>query len=201
MSETNQLVARNVRRFREERGLSLGEVARRSGLSKQTLSKIEQGIGNPTVDTLAQLGIALDVSIRRLVTEWGTPVFVQRQGEGEWSDLGGWSERVLDEIYGSGYVRTLVIRLERAKAGSQTIEAHSPGTLHHLYVITGKLRTGPLSDPVDLSAGDFVRFPGDVAHRHVCLSDRVVAHMVTTMPQIRQFDTTMLRAARREAEE
>jgi transcriptional regulator with XRE-family HTH domain len=187
VSDTNQLVARNVRRFRQERALSLGELARKSGLSKQTLSKIEQGVGNPTVDTLAQLGSALDVSARRLLTEWGTPVFVQRQAESEWADAGGWSERLLDEIYGSGYVRTLVLRLERGGPEPREVEAHPSGTLHHLYVITGRLRTGPLSDPVDLSAGDFVRFPGDTPHRHVCLSDRVVAHMVTTVPQIRQF--------------
>jgi transcriptional regulator with XRE-family HTH domain len=192
VADPNQLVARNVRRFRQERGLSLGELARRSGLSKQTLSKIEQGLGNPTVETLSQLGSALDVSIRRLLTEWGTPVFVQRQSEGTWSDQGAWSERLLDEIYGSGYVRTLVLRLERTKTDHGAIDAHPPGTLHHLYVITGKLRTGPLSDPVDLSAGDFVQFPGDTPHRHVCLTDRVVAHMVTTVPQVRQFGPTVL---------
>jgi quercetin dioxygenase-like cupin family protein len=54
-------------------------------------------------------------------------------------------------------------------------------------LISGKLRTGPLSDPVDLAAGDFVRFPGDVPHRHVCLSERASAHLVTTLPQTRQF--------------
>src|ERR1700741_4738573 len=52
----NQLVARNIHRFRRERAMSQGELARRSGLLKQTLSKTEQGLGNPTVDTLAQLG-------------------------------------------------------------------------------------------------------------------------------------------------
>jgi len=30
---------------------------------------------------------------------------------------------------------------------------------HHLYVVTGKLRTGPVRDPVDLAAGDYIRFP------------------------------------------
>ncbi|WP_067137996.1 helix-turn-helix domain-containing protein [Microtetraspora malaysiensis] len=186
MSDHNQLVARNVRRYRRERGLSLGELARRSGLSKQTLSKIEQGVGNPTVETLSLLGAALDVSMPRLLTEWGTPVFVQRNHEGEWIDSDGWSQRILDGIYGSGHVRTLVLRLERGPKEPKIINAHSPGTLHHLYVITGKLRAGPVSEPVDLAAGDFVRFPGDIPHRYTCLSERVVAHMVTTVPQIRQ---------------
>lgn len=191
----NELVARNVRRYRQERAMSLGELARRSGLSKQTLSKIEQGVGNPTVETLAQLGAGLDVPARRLLTEWGTPVYVQRQEEGEWTDLPDWSERILDETYGSGYVRTLTLRLRRTRTEPAVIEPHTSGTLHHVYVISGKLRTGPLSEPVTLSAGDFVRFPGDSPHRHVCLTDRVVAHMVTTVPQTRQFGPTVTNGA------
>lgn len=188
----NEVVARNVRRFRLERAMSLGELARRSGLSKQTLSKIEQGSGNPTVETLSLLGAALDVPARRLLTEWGTPVYVQRHDEGQWSDSGNWSERLLDEVYGSGYVRTLVLRLERSGKQPEPVAPHAAGTLHHIYVITGKLRTGPLTEPVDLAAGDFVRFPGDIPHRHVCLSDRVVAHMVTTLPQVRQMSPTVI---------
>ncbi|MFJ1709608.1 helix-turn-helix domain-containing protein [Kitasatospora sp. NPDC088346] len=188
----NELVARNVRRFRLERAMSLGELARRSGLSKQTLSKIEQGSGNPTVETLSLLGAALDVPARRLLTEWGTPVYVQRHDEGEWTDAGNWSERLLDEVYGSGYVRTLVLRLERGGRQPEPVGPHAAGTLHHIYVITGKLRTGPLSEPVDLAAGDFVRFPGDVPHQHLCLSDRVIAHMVTTLPQVRQISPTVI---------
>ena len=173
--------------------MSLGELSRRSGLSKQTLSKIEQGEGNPTVETLAQLGAALDMPARRLLTEWGTPVFVQRNDEAEWSDGPTWSERILDETYGSGYVRTLALRLERGGMDPPIVEPYSAGTLHHLYVITGKLRAGPVSDPVELTAGDFARFPGDVPHYLVCVSDRVTAHMVTTLPQVRQFGPTVMR--------
>jgi transcriptional regulator with XRE-family HTH domain len=187
VSEVNQLVARNVRRYRQERGMSLGELARRSGLSKQTLSKVEHGLGNPTVETLTLVGAALDIPARRLLTEWGTPVFVQRNGEAEWTEDEGWSERVLDEVYGSGYVRNHILELHRGVEISDPVEAHPPGTLHHVYVIKGRLRTGPLADPVNVEAGDFVRFPGDVPYRHVCLDDHVICHVVTTLPQLRQF--------------
>ena len=196
--DQNLLVARNLRNFRQERAMSLGELARRSGLAKQTLSKIEQGTGNPTVETLAQLGAALDIPARRLLTEWGTPVFVQRSDDGAWNRTREWTERLLDETYGSGYVRTLILRLERTTAAPEVIRPHQAGTLHHVYIITGKLRTGPLADPVDLGAGDFVRFPGDVPHQHVCLSERVTAHMVTTIPQTRQFTPTGPPAGRRQ---
>jgi transcriptional regulator with XRE-family HTH domain len=189
----NGLVARNVRRYRQERALSIGELARRSGLSKQTLSKIEQGVGNPTVETVSLLGAAMDVPPRRFLTEWGTPVYVQRQEDGDWTGSDAWLERVLDETYGSGYVRTLALRLHKTPKGADSVEPHRVGTLHHLYVISGRLRTGPVSEPVEVSGGDFVRFPGDVPHLYVCLTERVVAHLVTTVPQVRQFGPTVLR--------
>jgi transcriptional regulator with XRE-family HTH domain len=182
----NDVVARNVRRFRIERNLSLGEVARRSGLAKQTVSKVEMGTGNPTVETLMALGDALDVPARRLLTEWGTPVFVQRAAEAAWDDAGGGEERELDQIYGSGYVITRVVRLA-AGADSGELEAQPQGTLHHVYVIEGKARLGPLADPVEVAAGDFVRFPADVPHQQVCLEGPALLHVVVTLPQVRQI--------------
>ncbi|MFF0818181.1 helix-turn-helix domain-containing protein [Rhodococcus sp. NPDC003318] len=193
MSDTNQLVARNVRRYRQERGLSLAELARRAGLSKQTLSKVEQGVGNPTVETLALLGAALDMPARRLLTEWGTPVFVQRSHEDVWTSAEGRSERILDEVYGSGYVRNHILRLERGARVSGPDATEPPGTLHHVYVISGRLEAGPVTDPVTIDEGDFVRFPGDVPYGYTCLSDRATAHVVTTLPQLRQFGPNMSR--------
>lgn len=58
-------------------------------------------------------------------------------------------------------------------------------------------RTGPLNEPVDLAADDFVRFPGEVPHRHICLSERVVAHVVTALPQVRQFGRTIVKGGAR----
>jgi transcriptional regulator with XRE-family HTH domain len=190
----NDLVARNIRRYRQERALSLGELARRSGLSKQTLSKVEQGVGNPTVETLSLLAAALAVPARRLLTEFGTPVYVQREDDGVWTAGAAGAQRFLDETFGSGYVRTMVLRLQRDSTQPEVVEPHPPGTLVHLYVVTGRLRTGPLNDPVDVAAGDFVRFPGDIAHRHISVSDRAVAHIVMTIPQVGRFAPTVIRS-------
>jgi transcriptional regulator with XRE-family HTH domain len=186
MSQTQRLVARNVRRFRQERGMSMGELARRAGLAKQTLSTLEQAQGNPTVETLGLIADALDVTLRRLLTEWGTPVYVQRRDEAEWTDESRWTERVLDEVYGSGYVRTMVVRLDRGVHTRQEIEGHTAGTLHHTYVISGRIRTGPLTEPVELGPGDFARYPGDVPHLLMPLTERVTAFVVSTEPQLRQ---------------
>lgn len=191
MLSGSDLVARNVRRFRLERGLSIGEVARRSGLSKQTVSKVELGEGNPTVDTLMALGEALDISARRLLTEWDTPVFVQRGTDAEWASGKGYAERHMDQVYGSGYVRTQLLRLERG-GGSGELDSLPPGTLHHVYVVSGKVTLGPLADAVEAASGDFVRFPGDTPHRFACRSETALLHLVTTLPQMRQVSPEVL---------
>ena len=67
-----QLVARNARRLRHELGLSLGELARRSRLAKQTIASVEAASGNPTVETLDRLADGLGVSVRALLTEFGS---------------------------------------------------------------------------------------------------------------------------------
>lgn len=188
MSEIAYLIARNVRRYRIERDMSLSELARRAGLAKQTLVSLETGKSNPTIDTLSLVAAGLGVSLRRLMTEWGTSLLVERSGEEGWraSELG--RQRVLDDVYGSGYVRTWMLSMERSgatPAGPRRTE--NPGTLLHLYVVEGRVRTGPLSEPVELDVGDFARFPADAPYLMAPLSDRALLHIVSTIPQLRQI--------------
>jgi transcriptional regulator with XRE-family HTH domain len=181
----NDLVSRNIRRFRAERDLSLGELARRAEVSKQTLSKIEQGQGNPTVETVESIGRALGVSFRRLVTEWGTRSHVSRAAEAQWVSTSTGQSRHLDQIYGSGYVRTQMVVVEGGE--SHVVPAHGPGTLHQIYVVEGQVEAGPQNEVRTLGVGDFMRFPGDVEHVYRCLGNRAVAHLTTTAPQVPQF--------------
>ena len=48
-------IALNVRHLRIENGLSLSELARASGVSKGTLSRLEAGSRNPTIKALIAL--------------------------------------------------------------------------------------------------------------------------------------------------
>lgn len=56
------------------------------------------------------------------------------------------------------------------------------GTLEHLYVISGRVRVGPVDSPVELSAGDFVRYPGDRPHVHESLDgEEGLIHIVVSV--------------------
>lgn len=60
--DMRKLVGRNVRRFRQKKGLTQESFAELSGFSQQYISGLEQGRRNPTVITLYELAKALGVS-------------------------------------------------------------------------------------------------------------------------------------------
>ena len=51
MDTMNLIVAKNIKRLREERNLSMDELAKLSGVSKSMLAQVERGDGNPTLCT------------------------------------------------------------------------------------------------------------------------------------------------------
>jgi len=55
-----------IRQLRERKGVSLRELARRSGVGAATLSRIESGEANPRLSTLLQLADVLGVFVGQL---------------------------------------------------------------------------------------------------------------------------------------
>lgn len=179
----NDIVARNVRRFREERALSLGELSRRSGLAKQTIVAVESGRSNPTVDTLERLADALDVSIRGLLSEFGTELLRQVGRNIHWQQQAGAEVRQLDQAFGSGYVVNAVLRL-RGGETPFTCSARGRGALRHCYVLEGIVRMGPTANSVVADPGDFVRFPADTDHLFEARTPHALVFVNTTAPQL-----------------
>jgi transcriptional regulator with XRE-family HTH domain len=65
--DMRKLVGRNVKRIRQDRGLTQEELAERSGFSQQYISGLEQGRRNPTIVSIYELANALGVSHIELV--------------------------------------------------------------------------------------------------------------------------------------
>jgi transcriptional regulator with XRE-family HTH domain len=54
-------------RRRTELGLTLREVAHHAGLSLPYIANLEKGRGNPTIETIVRMAVALDLSVTDLV--------------------------------------------------------------------------------------------------------------------------------------
>ena len=63
------LLAKNVRKHREELGISQEDLAELSGLHRTYISGVERGVRNPTIAVVAVLAKALKISVSTLLSE------------------------------------------------------------------------------------------------------------------------------------
>lgn len=171
-------IAASLQRERRRAGLSLTEVARRAGIAKSTLSQLESGAGNPSVETLWALSVTLNVSFAQLVDPPRPRVRVVRAGEG----VAFAAER-------SDYVATLLassppharrdIYLVSVQPGTaRESDPHAPGTIEHVVLSTGRALVGLTDDPVELHPGDYIAYPGDEPHIFRALEPDTLAVLV-----------------------
>jgi transcriptional regulator with XRE-family HTH domain len=171
-------IAAALRRERDRVGLSLTEVARRAGIAKSTLSQLESGVGNPSVETLWALGVALGVPFSQLVEPPAPQVRVVRAGEGpsvpsEHSDFAG---TLLTA--GTPHTRRDLYIVELEPGSIRSADPHIQGSVEHLVIAAGRMRAGPLDGPIELGPGDYATFRGDVPHTYEALEPGTWAVMV-----------------------
>ena len=163
-------VGGNIRRLRVRAGLSLRELAALAEVSTSTLSVIEAGGGNPGVETLVSIAGALGVPFSDLVLPHAPDVQVQRADEG-----------VVVEAAGADFTSRLVVA-ERSRSVTEVYEAtmepgdvyraepHLPGVTESVLVVRGRMRVGPLENPVELGPGDRATFAADQVHSYEALA-------------------------------
>ena len=73
MDSMNMIVAKNIRRLREESKLSMDELSKLCAVSKCMLAQIERGEGNPTISTLWKLSNGMKVPFDALTVRPKSP--------------------------------------------------------------------------------------------------------------------------------
>ncbi|GAB3555674.1 helix-turn-helix domain-containing protein [Spelaeicoccus albus] len=172
-------IGRALRRERERARLSLSELARKAGVAKSTLSQLESGGGNPSVETLWALCIALDIQISVLFDAPKPRVQVIRAGDGPelQSDQAEYRATLLSAC--PPLARRDVFRLTAEPGASRQADPHAQGVVEHVVLGTGRALVGIASDPVELEPGDYISYPGDVAHTFQALERGTSAVLVS----------------------
>jgi transcriptional regulator with XRE-family HTH domain len=184
MESAAQRVGQNVKRLRHQRGMSLAELGRVTNLAKGTLAAIEQGRGNPTVETLNSLTRGLGATMGELVADDAKiATRVIRDGEGSMVIGESMETRLLSRT-GVGGVTVELYATQLDAGRHQVSTGHSPGVREELIVISGRVRAGADDDLVELAAGDYAGFPADVPHRYEAVGDEPVkAILIMHFPQ------------------
>lgn len=157
---SDQALAARLRALRAERGWSLDELARRSGVSRAALSRMENAEVSPTASVLNRLAAAYGLTMSRLIrmVEADYEPLVRQEVQPVWRDPA------------AGFHRRSVSPPSRALAG-EAIEARldpgttiayeaapRPGLEHHLVLIDGALTVTVEGASYRLKPGDCLRY-------------------------------------------
>ncbi|MEO7962625.1 MAG: XRE family transcriptional regulator [Gemmatimonadaceae bacterium] len=155
-----------VRARRQSLGLSLQQLAERSGVSAGMLSEVERGRKSPTLRVASQIAEGLEVAVSELLDGEPAPrMRVRRRAE---------RRRLIDEK--SAIERHLLAPTLLANGievvwyvvppGSEsgTFAPQHNGVLSHATVVRGTIEFDAEGEQAVLRAGDSIDFPGDITH-------------------------------------
>ena len=149
-------------------GLSLRDLAERSGVSAPMLSQVERGETSPTLAVAARIAAGLDLSLSQLLRldEDGHVVIV-RCGQGRKRRRGGHRVEELTPALPGQRADVSLHRLApgAATGGVDDPPIHEPGSRETAVVMRGRATLAVDGERHELRAGDSVTFDADLAHR------------------------------------
>ncbi len=159
-SSIDRLIAQRLKGLRAERGWSLDELARRSTVSRATLSRLENAEVSPTASVLGKLCAAYGLTMSRLMhmVEDGFAPLIRRRTQSVWTDPTiGFRRRSVSPPAQTLAAEALECALE---PGARITYDRPPrsGLEHHLLLIEGQLEVSVDGQTYDLRPGDCLRY-------------------------------------------
>ena len=175
MEDINTVVAKNLRRIRDSRSVSLEELARLSGVSRSMLVRIEKGDGNPSLSTLWKVANGLGVPFDELIERRGPDFEIVRTSEVQPIPEDGGRVRNYS-VFPDGENRRFAVYYMELEPGSRwTSEAHMRGTVEFLTVFSGELELEAAGRSLRVGARENLRFPADSEHTYANAGEGVCA--------------------------
>ncbi|MEU9399483.1 XRE family transcriptional regulator [Streptomyces sp. SID4985] len=162
-----QSLARNVRRWRTERGFTLDTLAARAGVSRGMLIQIEQARTNPSIGTVVKIGDALGVSVPTLLDYERGPrvrVVAAEQAVRLWHTEAGSYSRLLTGTEAPGPLELWDWRLMPGE--SSPSDPHPTGTVELVHVTSGELTLTVDGTPHRVPAGASATFEANAPHTY-----------------------------------
>jgi Predicted transcriptional regulator with C-terminal CBS domains len=180
MEYISQNVARNLKRIRKSMKMSLDDVSRQTGISKSMLGQIERGVSTPTVETLGKLVSGLRISFNSLITAAKNDVIIVEKEKLQPSYISEGARYKAYEYFPYEEDRTFEIYMMNLEAHSEYLsDSHGDNTYEYLTVFSGCLTVKVDGKTYEIAEENSIRFPTNVAHEYINLSDDIVKFSVT----------------------
>jgi transcriptional regulator with XRE-family HTH domain len=161
-------VGSRIHALRGTMGLSLRDLAERSGVSAPMLSQVERGETSPTLAVAGRIATGLDLTLSQLLRldEDGHVVIVRR-GQGRKRRRGGHRVEELTPALPGQRADVSLHRLApgAATGGVDDPPIHEPGSRETAVVLQGTATLAVDGERHELRTGDSVTFDADLAHR------------------------------------
>lgn len=176
--ELSKIIACNLQKLRHERGLSFGQLAKESGISKAMLSDIEKGSGNPTINTIWKIANGLKVPYTKLIEDVAQEATVVRKAEAVMQTGETQSYRVYC-YYKTTPKRDFELFYVELDAGcSNDSIGHSEKSQEYIYIVRGELVLHTEKRDYTLREGDTLVFDSSAHHVYSNQQDTLLSFMV-----------------------
>jgi transcriptional regulator with XRE-family HTH domain len=167
--EAAPAIGKTIQRLRKAYNMSLGALSEQSGVAKSIISQIERNETNPTIGTVHRLSRALDTTMHEMLRDDSESNFREHQTRSGIPILE--SQDGLCRLAIAGPL-DLIEDLQwydfQAKPGGVLeSDPHPPGTIEHLYLLSGELEVTCAKEVKVVKTGEAIRFRGDRAHKLV----------------------------------
>src|ERR1700722_2516864 len=178
--DADMRLAERLRALRRARSWSLDELSALSGVSRASLSRIENGEVSPTASVLGRLAGAHRTTVSRLLAdiEDDAPALVRRNEQPEWVDPAtGFRRRSVSPPSLSFDCEVLCCELP---AGARIDYPLPPrlGLEHHLFLMDGALELAVERTVHRLRAGDCLRYKLMGSSRFVATAPRAARYIL-----------------------
>lgn len=169
---TSQLGPR-LQKARKDAGLTLDALARASGVSKGTLSQIEQNKANPSITVLYRIAMALSVPISTLIQDPAKVMHFEVVPAGEASRKLFTNQACSGHLLNPPWMdKDLeVYEMNFPPGGQLASQPHHPHTRELLTVVQGVIQVEAGGRSATLSPGDTAHYSADVRHSIQNISD------------------------------
>lgn len=183
MNTMNLIVAKNIKRLREEKKLSMDALVKLSGVSKSMLAQIERGDGNPTISTLWKISNGMKVPFDALTVRPKSPYEIVKKSEIQPLLEDGGKVKNYSLFPDNENRRFAVYYLELDAGSYWESEPHLKGTTEFITIFTGKIEIYAEKQSFIVEKGESIRFRADTVHSYKNVGNgSAILHMILFNP-------------------
>ncbi|WP_445487589.1 helix-turn-helix domain-containing protein [Niallia sp. 03133] len=155
-----------IRELRKKQGLTLMELAEKTGLSSSLLSQIERGLVDPTVSSFWKICTALNVPLTYFFPGSEEDRLLVRKGEHRLLEFSNSKVRYHELIPNrTGKQEFLLVEIQPGEMSEKELVSH-PGE-ESGFVLKGELTVALGEEEIHLKEGDSIHFLSTTPHRYL----------------------------------